>query len=235
MPPNYCPDCGTQITDRQASDCPSCGHDFVEEDDLFDDDDLDDDFDDLDEDEDEEDDDDNVDQSRSTSEATSSFASALVHSPPVVAVRQSELIASGGFWDTLIGKGIRWIAFLPVAAVLLFLIEIVAALFFVWLFGGSMRMFVVIGILLGGLFMILPLAAMAYYGVVILATQMICPAPRVGSIIFATLYVLGSIQPFITVIASDWDAASKVTVVLLKIVFFFAALGAVSQAYSESR
>ena len=123
------------------------------------------------------------------------------------------------FWDTILGRIIRWVAYIPVAIILLGLIEFLTALFLVWLFDGDMRMFVILGIFFGGLIIMLWPSVMAFYGVIILANGMICPTPRVGVIIFATLYFFGSIRPVIFIFTSDFEVATIVTLTILKIVF----------------
>ena len=116
--------------------------------------------------------------------------------------------------------------------ILLGLIEFLAAIFLVWLFAGDMRLFVIVGILFGGIFLAWPLV-LAYYGVIVLANKMVCPVPRVGVIIFATIYFLCSIRSVISIYTSDFLVATIVTLTLLRVVFLVTALFSVMSIYSE--
>jgi hypothetical protein len=138
-----------------------------------------------------------------------------------------------GFWNSVFGKILRWLLYIPVGSILIVLIEVLSIAFFIWLFQGDMRMFIIIGFLFGALFSLLPIGVMLYYFSIIFANQMICPSPKVGSVIFATLYILGSIRPFVLIFTSGGGAGVIVPAVLIKIIFFITAIVAFMQIYTE--
>lgn len=135
------------------------------------------------------------------------------------------------FWDTIFGKVIRWAVYIPTAVVLLLIVEVLSLLFCAWLF-GNMSTFVTVGLLFGGIGF-LWLGPLAYYGIVLLTTQIICPTPRVGAIIFATLYVLWSTFAFVSLLMSELYGGEFVMLALLRLVFTITATVAVVNVYSE--
>ena len=145
--------------------------------------------------------------------------------------------ATTGFWRSVLGKLIRWALYIPVGLVSVTLIESFALLFFGWFFHGDARWFLVVGILLGGLVVFGVPIVLLYFGAIVLANRVICPIPRVGSIIFGTLYTLLSILwvvGFVAAVINDAPGAwTIVGVSLTRAVFFVIAMVAVVVLYSE--
>jgi hypothetical protein len=229
MAPKFCPNCGAAVDDRDAEECYQCGQNFSqpldESEDLIENEDSN-----LYADEEE------LPEGFDSGPRRSHPQATIAHRATVGdVVGDMEVVADGRsqektFWNSILGKIIRWVAYIPIGSILLGLVEYLSALFLVWLFAGDMRMFVIVGILFGGIFMVWPLI-MAYYGIVVLANTVICPVPRVGAIIFGTIYGLGSIGPVISIFTSDFAAATIVTLTLLKIVFLVTAFSGIAASY----
>lgn len=139
-----------------------------------------------------------------------------------------------GFWRSGFGKFCRWILFLPTGFILLGIIEILTIVGTVWLFDGNLKMFIIIGVLSGALFTAFPLVVMAYYETIWMAAGLICPSPKVGAIIFGTLYFLWMIPALIKVFGMDGEAGVIVPTVILKIIFLTTAGFSFVSIYQES-
>lgn len=139
-----------------------------------------------------------------------------------------------GFWQSGFGKFCRWILFLPAGFILLGVIEFLSILGTVWLFDGDLRMFIIIGVLFGALFTAIPFVVMAYYGTIWMAAGMICPSPKVGAIIFGTLYFLWMIPSFIKVFGMEVGAGIIVPTVILKVIFLITAVVSLVSIHQES-
>jgi len=155
--------------------------------------------------------------------------------PSSVRVGGNTETQNGMFWETIPGKLIRWLVFLPIAFILTGIIEALTHGFFTWLFDDDMRMLVIVGILFGGFITLLPVAAMLYHAAIVLANQCVCPSPRIGVIIFATLYIIGNVAPTTMIFTSDYSPANVVTLSLVKAVFLITALCSVTHVYSEGK
>jgi ribosomal protein L7/L12 len=134
-------------------------------------------------------------------------------------------------WDTNFGKVIRWAVYLPAAILLLLIVEVVFLIYSTWLF-GSMSTFVIVGLLFGGIGFLF-MGPVAYYAVVIFTTQTICPAPRVGAIAFATLYLLWSACAVASLTMSELHAGEFLLLALIRAVFAITAISAVVNVYSS--
>ncbi len=96
-------------------------------------------------------------------------------------------MASSTFWETNLGRSIRWLVYVPIGIALLVLVQSLASMFFSWLFHDG-RDFFIIGILLGGV-TVLPALGMIYYLAFFLIAE-ICPSPKPGMIVFGTIFYL---------------------------------------------
>ena len=139
-----------------------------------------------------------------------------------------------GFWQSVGGQILRWIFFLPVGLTLAGLIEFGVILGTVWLFGANVKFFIIVGILFGGLFTVLPIIAMLYYFSIMLACKLIAPRPKIGTIIFATLFVLYGIRSFATLFTSGMGSGVIVPSVIWKVIFLITAIVAFVQSYNET-
>lgn len=98
-----------------------------------------------------------------------------------------------GIWYSGFGKFIRWLIFIPIGISIASILEILTILGCIWLFEGDLREFIIIGILFGSLFSIIPIIVMIYYHALKFINFMICPVPEVGTIIFGTFYMLSQV------------------------------------------
>lgn len=108
--------------------------------------------------------------------------------------RRVEIDASSerrGFWQSIPGLVIRWIVFLPVVFVGTSLVQGLAAQFTFWATDGSLRAFVLFGILFGIGWPVFALAVTTAGMVVYLGCHYIAPKPKIATIIFGTLYGFG--------------------------------------------
>lgn len=126
------------------------------------------------------------------------------------------------FWESKLGKIIRWALYIPVGLIFLELIKILSILFLVWFF-GDMKGFLIIGILFGGVAFIW-FAGFLYY-LSILLISACCPAPKKGMLVFGTLYYLLSIYVIISYFQKDqrWEiiTVSVLSTIVCAIIAFF--------------
>ena len=149
------------------------------------------------------------------------------------AMSESEVInyeKKESFWNSILGKIIRWISYIPIAFIAIVIIEVLSYMFFGWLF-RDMRGFIIIGILFGGLFTLLPMVVMLYYFALFLSVN-ICPSPKVGSIIFGVLYGLGAITQIIKIFTIE-GAGIITTFIVIKIIFIITTIVTITNIYQE--
>ena len=89
------------------------------------------------------------------------------------------------FWDSVVGKTIRWIIYIPFGLTVSYLIIALATLNWIWLSGDLF----IIRLLLGGEFVML-LWGFLYYIIISHAVGSICPNTKTGCIIFGIAYYL---------------------------------------------
>jgi len=114
------------------------------------------------------------------------------------------------FWSTKAGLLIRWLIYLPLGLVALKVVEIGCAMFLGWLF-RDMRGLVIIGFLFGGLIFVY-FAGLLYYGAIRVVAA-ICPSPRPGMIVFATIYGVIQLSTLAGAIMEGWHLVAASTVI----------------------
>jgi hypothetical protein len=139
-----------------------------------------------------------------------------------------------GFWQSVFGKIFRWAFFLPVGFILTAIIQFIVIVGTLWLFDGDLRFFIIVGVLFGALFSVLPLICISYYYAIILAVGKICPSPKIGSIIFGTLYFLSEINSLIDVFAMNGGAGVVAPTLILKIILIITAGASLVFIYQEA-
>ena len=138
-----------------------------------------------------------------------------------------------GFWQTIIGKALRWLAFVPIGIILTIAIEVLTILGTIWLFRGDLRLFIIIGILFGALFTAIPLIMYTFYGAIYLSTVIICPTPKVGSIIFGTIYYLLTLPLLIGMFINPGEMGAVIPSALLQLAFLATAGVGLHSIYNE--
>jgi len=93
------------------------------------------------------------------------------------------------FTHTIFGKLLRWLIFIPVGLILMFILDLLLLTFLNWIFENDLKKFVIIGIFLGGLFTIIPLSYVFYNGIGKLVAS-IAPNPKLASFIFSAIIIL---------------------------------------------
>ena len=145
-----------------------------------------------------------------------------------------------GFWQGGFGLFIRWISFIPVSAILTGLIEFLVVLFFNWLFMSGLaslaKTLIIVIIIFGGsgILVAIPFIVMAYYGSIILGNKLICPKPRVGVIIYGTLYALNCFQHTVGIFRSNGGLALIIVLLIMKLVFTITVIVGLVSSYTES-
>lgn len=108
---------------------------------------------------------------------------------------------------------LRWLIYIPIGLTLHGLVFFGVMWFNLWLFADSGKFFIIVGLLLGCLFALLP---MVYFLCVLcwMAVTWICPNPRIGIIIYATLYALGYIGG---IVETPWSGLpwQAITIIVL--------------------
>lgn len=135
-------------------------------------------------------------------------------------------------WATNVALlAIRWIAFIPVGIILSIVLNMLVLLAFTWMTENDGRMlikdFFFSGYPLFGLFM----AGAAAYGISTL-TAFICPKPKIGSVIYGTLYILYALSTLINFYGQDNISKVVATIVVLGIAV--GSIIGVIAAHSES-
>lgn len=97
--------------------------------------------------------------------------------------------SSNGFWHTELGKSIRWILYLPVGLILMYLIENLTWHYCVWLNEASFKQLYIYSIVFGSFVTILPISILLYVGCLYLVNRIICPKPKSGIVIFTVFYL----------------------------------------------
>lgn len=138
------------------------------------------------------------------------------------------------FWNSVFGKILRWVIYIPAGLILLTIVETTSTFFFFWLFDGNMRTFIVVGIVLGGLSMLLPIVLIIYYFIIILANQIICPEPKRGSIIFSVMYIASGIGHVVATFDSGLVIGLIVIALLVKLALATTATFGIMHVYGES-
>jgi hypothetical protein len=122
-------------------------------------------------------------------------------------------------WDSHVCHALRWMAFIPLTYVCLGLIEygvyysiFIMVTSFVWYWG---LLFWAIG---PGPFVV-GFAFGFWTLVVLIAFGVICPKPKVGSIVFTTLYVFLQVLLALHLFSLDWSATNLVSAVFVKVGF----------------
>jgi hypothetical protein len=110
------------------------------------------------------------------------------------------------FWESPFSRVIRWILYVPVGILILSLGAGLAQLFLEWLF-KDLRGLLIIGVLLGGTSFIF--AAGAAFWFLTIAISKICPRPKIGMVIFSTLYISMNIRYLILEIFGNNDMSWK--------------------------
>ncbi len=126
---------------------------------------------------------------------------------------------------------LRWIGFIPIGFILSILLNMLVLFAFTWMTKNDGRMlikdFFFSGYPLVGLFM----AGGAAYGISTLATN-IAPKPKVGAIIYGTLYVLYAITTLLNFYQQD--DMSKVVATIVVVGISVGSVMGVMNAYSEA-
>ena len=122
-------------------------------------------------------------------------------------------------WTTAFGKMIRWFIYIPTALILLTAVKMIIYLLFCMPcdVAGSL---VIACIVLVMLIAIIPLAMVAYYFIILLATKIICPNPKRGSIAFFIIYLGGEMGHASAIIDSE-PGASFITIPLAVLLLLF--------------
>lgn len=135
-------------------------------------------------------------------------------------------------WATNVALlGIRWLAFIPVGFILSILLNMLVLLGFTWMTENDGRMlikdFFFSGYPLFGLFM----AGAAAYGIAMLTT-FICPKPKIGAVIYGTLYILYALSTLINFYGQD--NISKVVATIVVVGIAVGSMIGVVAAYGEA-
>ena len=136
-------------------------------------------------------------------------------------------------WESWPAKILRWLVFLPLGLFLVYLLEFGLLFLNLWLFGDSLKELLVIGIFLGGLGFVLPIACALTYGAVLLATRMVCPGPRVGAVLFAIAYLFLAGSGLLALPEADLPLAPVLVVLGTKLVLGITVLVGVVHAYRD--
>lgn len=136
-------------------------------------------------------------------------------------------------WDSWPARLLRWLAFLPLGLGLVFLLEFGLLLLNIWLFGDSLKELLVIGVFLGGLGFVLPIACGITYGAVILAARRVCPGPRVGAVLFAVAYLFFAGSGLLALVETTLPVAPVLVILGTKLVLGITVLIGVVHAYQN--
>lgn len=135
------------------------------------------------------------------------------------------------FWDKGFGLFIRWAVYIPIGLLACAFVQAIAFVVLTWLFKNG-KEFLVFGILAGGI-AIIPL--LCYLLVLaVMFVSMICPKPRYGMIVFASVNgVLSLLNVIINWNTMHW-LIMTITVVGVVVVGFMA-LSTAEEAEKEER
>ena len=96
------------------------------------------------------------------------------------------------FIHTIFGKLLRWLIFIPVGLILILILDFLLMVFVEFIFENDLKLFVVVGLFFGVLFMVIPFSYLLY-GAIGKVTTSIAPNPKLASFIFTPVIILISI------------------------------------------
>ena len=96
------------------------------------------------------------------------------------------------FIHTIFGKLLRWLIFIPVGLILILILDFLLMVFVEFIFENDLKLFLVVGLFFGVLFMVIPFSYLLY-GAIGKVTTSIAPNPKLASFIFTPVIILISI------------------------------------------
>jgi hypothetical protein len=96
------------------------------------------------------------------------------------------------FIHTIFGKLLRWLIFIPAGLILILILDFLLMVFVDFIFENDLKLFLVVGLFFGVLFMVIPFSYLLY-GAIGKLTTSIAPNPKLASFIFTPVIILISI------------------------------------------
>ncbi len=130
-------------------------------------------------------------------------------------------------------KILRWVAFLPAGWLLVAVIEYFSSLAAVWL-AQDLAFLIVLTLVFASPLVLLCIVCVAQYFSIYLACRIVCPSPKIGSVIWGTIYYLECIPVVVSIFLVEGGPRVIVPLVLVRVAFLFSAGVAVYQSYTEA-
>ena len=118
------------------------------------------------------------------------------------------------FWNTIIGKSIRWILFIPVGLISVSIADLLIEFTYIWLASLSTKWLIIV-LFMGGTFLLA-----VFWGVYLaaMATIAIVPHKRSGMIIMGVIYILAKILIIYNITVMDNTAIPPVIFTVIQLI-----------------